>query len=584
MPSPSGLNSILSDSIFVPVSEQDFRFSLFRFDTLVKYLREKPVVGTTKRTLYRIHLLTLRRHGTAGLEVINESINVRVFLAAYMIVHYPREVFESMGPLERLLFQAAVALLESFERILGALDQCDGAFASVPVTTTDQFPRLLYDYLSHFRAWKSPDQARLVTRIKHALIALRDATGHLPSDGRDDDPLKVALADQTTRLRDKLRQIAGPETLAEFDVELADMLAAPSPATPPTGFDLTTEQLAHELLLDPCFQLDPSDTGAGGASVMRRIRESFHRAFWNSLQDDLRTDPPSYKRMLRVIAELRGGLLEVATIEDARAVAETLDMSFITAQVDLGVMEWTAIKQLVGAVVGLALRAQSPARQAETTAMWASVGGSMLAADPPNTAAQPAALCAGLEFLLERINAMRIDSANTRLRLMSPVIKSHGALYERERFKEKLASGSLSLTRTSEWIEGAVHDSCMDMLPDLLEGNSAAFDGVHVAAMLSLVVDATPLPETLLLDAHRLFHLRNEYNYIVSGSSVLVIASQALAGRQGILDEFTKVIVGATEVDITSVLASLDHLLDDPVLRDTIRRGIDPTNPVRALM
>jgi hypothetical protein len=41
---------------------------------------------------------------------------------------------------------------------------------------------------------------------------------------------------------------------------------------------------------------------------------------------------------------------------------------------------------------------------------------------PESKAKKPRAFCKGLEFLLDRVNAMRIDAANARLRLIAPVL------------------------------------------------------------------------------------------------------------------------------------------------------------------
>jgi hypothetical protein len=54
---------------------------------------------------------------------------------------------------------------------------------------------------------------------------------------------------------------------------------------------------------------------------------------------------------------------------------------------------------------------------------------------PESKAKKPRAFCKGLEFLLDRVNAMRIDAANARLRLIAPVIQDHGIDYERGKFQ-----------------------------------------------------------------------------------------------------------------------------------------------------
>jgi hypothetical protein len=57
---------------------------------------------------------------------------------------------------------------------------------------------------------------------------------------------------------------------------------------------------------------------------------------------------------------------------------------------------------------------------------------------PESRAKKPRAFCKGLEFLLDRVNAMRIDAANARLRLIAPVLQDHGIDYERGKFQVSL--------------------------------------------------------------------------------------------------------------------------------------------------
>jgi hypothetical protein len=125
-------------------------------------------------------------------------------------------------------------------------------------------------------------QAKLNCRIKHALIALYEAEQHLPSDEPEDSKLKVEFRSQIERLRSKLQQIAGVQALTDFDENRASGRAvAPMPggvgAYSALPGRLTNEQLAHELLLDPEFQLNES----GGCNIenpiYHRIRESFHQ-------------------------------------------------------------------------------------------------------------------------------------------------------------------------------------------------------------------------------------------------------------------------------------------------------------------
>jgi len=258
----------------------------------VLFLREKKVIAVTKACLQRIHLMSTFRHGSPPRALAPENVNVRVFLAGFMIAYRSTHVFESMGPLEHALLEAATPLLTKFQQICSLIRE-KKAFGAVPPGMTHDFPTMLFDYLKRFKAWKVPDEAKLTCRIKHALVALYQAEQHLPSDEPEDSKLRMEFRTQIERLRSKLQQIAGVEALQKFDDDRLSG-ALPGGGDAPGGGGgndkgtgggayaalpgrMTNEQLAHELLLDPTFQLDESGGCSVENPVFHRIRESFHQ-------------------------------------------------------------------------------------------------------------------------------------------------------------------------------------------------------------------------------------------------------------------------------------------------------------------
>jgi hypothetical protein len=110
---------------------------------------------------------------------------------------------------------------------------------------------------------------------------------------------------------------------------------------------MSNEQLAHELLLKPTFQL--TEATAGGCEVINeeRIRASFQEAFWKSLADDLWLSPPCYVRVLRVLADVRDGIAELAGEREASQMREVVDLDLIRQQTNAGVLDWTGCIGLV---------------------------------------------------------------------------------------------------------------------------------------------------------------------------------------------------------------------------------------------
>jgi hypothetical protein len=579
------------------------------FETLVVKLREKPLIATAKAMLQRVHMLATCRHGSPTPRALAPGhVNVRVFLAGYMIAYRPTHVFESMGTLEHPLLEAATRMLNSFEAIMGVLRDNGGHFDAVPPAVSKDFPTLLFEYLRCFKAWKGPDEEKLVCRIRHALVALYQAEAHLPADEPADSRLKLEFRTQVERLRSKLSQIRGPDALEQFDEQ---RLTNTLPVTPATNVGVSTlpgrmtnEQLAHELLVNPAFQLDESGGCHEENPVFHHIRESFHQAFWDSLADDLRLAPPCYARVIRVLAEIRDGLKDLG---GARVRAdEAIDIEWIRQQADAGQYDWPSCRRLVGAIVEMVRTMQAPQRDAETNDKWVAMNLRMEAAQQPGAEAQhPGVFCAGLEFLLERVNALRIDAANARLRLISPVIRDHGIDYERGKFQDKIDDGTFTIERTSAWITETLRkevDGRSVTLEALAIGQAAAFVHVHTMAMLGLVttrrflpVRADAVPETLQLDVHRIGLMQAEFRYLTTASTLLLGAAHSL-GRNHHTEVRARIDDAVTshriEVDDEAKLLAALELALAPIADEALRRttlcvltqSTSPTDPVRRLL
>lgn len=119
---------------------------------------------------------------------------------------------------------------------------------------------------------------------------------------------------------------------------------------------------------------------------------------------------PCFVRVLRVLTEIRDGIAELAGSRQSQAIREVIDIDFIKRQTELGVYDWISCQRLIGAVVDIIRRVQSPERDASTLERWNVVRSSMTGSDIE----WPLVLCNALEFLLDRVNVLRIDAANAR--------------------------------------------------------------------------------------------------------------------------------------------------------------------------
>ena len=137
-----------------------------------------------------------------------------------------------------------------------------------------------------------PDEIKLTQRIKHALRVLYETQQLLNPDEIAQGKLTVAFTEHIQSLRSKLRTIAGEAELSAFDQQYVTKTHAAvsddSCEDSSRPGRLTHEQLAHELFLDPTFEMDESGGVEAESPTFQRIRESLHTvsaafttsAFW----------------------------------------------------------------------------------------------------------------------------------------------------------------------------------------------------------------------------------------------------------------------------------------------------------------
>ncbi len=117
-------------------------------------------------------------------------------------------------------------------------------------------------------------------------------------------------------------------------------------------------------------------------------------------------------RVIRVLAEIRDGINDIAGSQEKSAINEVIDIGFIETQTEKALYDWDSCKRLVGQVLAIIQRIQSPKRDAETMERWKIVAIEMQNSDHGEK--KPEAFCQALEFLLDRLSILRIDAANTR--------------------------------------------------------------------------------------------------------------------------------------------------------------------------
>jgi hypothetical protein len=515
------------------------------FHNISTRLRDNDVIQLAKKTLEGVLFMITRasiKTKLINLPALDENPNVRVFLASFMIHTRPSSCFESIGPLEQSVQTSATALVNTFKEI------CNGITSPTRITiyqwcTWSTLVIQLKEYLTCFKEWKVPDENKLTERLKHALLALYRAETHLIPNTYEYNSMIADLKSQKKKLRAKMLQIAGKEVLASFDETIKQQgfhIDTPlATNTPPIHGGLSklpgrmsNEQLAHELLLDPTFQLDDQGAGYIENDVLTKVRESFKVAFWDSLVADLKLNPPCYVRVLKVIGEVRDGIIDLAPNRSLE-LNEKIDITYWQQQIETGMLDWSSCILLIQGMLGIAMSIQEPSRKEETLTKWKTLEDELKSSNPED---HPTLFCKALEYVLGCVNVMRVDAANARLRKIAIIIQQHGVEYERAHMSKKIKANPSYLQRTPTWLQQVLKKEIEKGRADpqkLSLGDAKEYERIHSIAVLSLVVANEPVeadtcPELLLLDLHRLKKYHLDFHFDVKAACMLAMASQRL--------------------------------------------------------
>lgn len=384
------------------------------FEALVPFLRHQQTIKATKDILQRFHEQAIHVHGMPDVapEDLNtvKNVNVRVFVASYMIAFFPGHVFESTGLLESELRKSSTELITCFEEMVAQFNANNMGFTGISNSVRGKFINLLFGYLIIFKKWKVPDEAKLTIRIRKAIRALHIATLQLPADENPNSRLSFELRTQTTRLYEKLRQIAGRDAVTQLRAEIAaidiNTVQIGSIDDIVAEERLSNEDLAHQLLLDPHYQLEYVDTKA-----ISNTRFFCHERFWDAMKADLLASPPYYDRVKRTFDEIYGNISDVTSYSEEQC-NSVFDPVILRQCLDNNAFDWSDVISIGNHIYKVIRFFQNPKHDAESRAKWNVVKAALDSATSKEEQAN--AFVGMFRFFLDHFGKMRIDMGNTR--------------------------------------------------------------------------------------------------------------------------------------------------------------------------
>ncbi|GBG86202.1 hypothetical protein CBR_g41106 [Chara braunii] len=189
-----------------------------------------------------------------------------------------------------------------------------------------------------------------------------------------------------------------------------------------------------------------------------RVRQIMEDAFWDTLRFHLLSDPPDFSRVVTLVEEIREELLSLASERMKEEICAKMDTKVLTELLNSSRLDFGYMRGLLDFVADLMLKLGAPARDDESRSehqrllleLSASVNLAAITQDGKSDDAVTAeheaaakkafadAVVNGFRFVFDRLQVLKLDISNARLRAVSRVINSAaGVGYLRMQFAKQ---------------------------------------------------------------------------------------------------------------------------------------------------
>merc|ERR1719481_353294 len=266
---------------------------------------------------------------------------------------------------------------------------------------------------------------------------------------------------------------------------------------------LTNMALAHEIAVDKNFELSKIQPEN---ELEKQIKEVMQRAFWDLLSEQLAQDPPVYTQAIQLFMEVKTMLYSILLPQHEKLkekIESILDLEVIQKQIDAQVLEFS---QYTGYILGIMGMLCAPVRDEQIAAL--------------KEMTEVVPLFRGI---METLEIMKLDMANFTIQTVRGTIEKESKDYERLKFKEFLETQEDGLATTREWL--VRHATSQEEIDDPKYKKLLGARILNEAYVEILEWDDYyHLPETLVMDAKRIYALRDRVERTSVSTAVILLS------------------------------------------------------------
>ncbi|XP_066481288.1 T-complex protein 11 homolog [Tiliqua scincoides] len=298
-----------------------------------------------------------------------------------------------------------------------------------------------------------------------------------------------------------------------------------------TANEVSKMTIAHEIVVNNDFRLQ--EVNLSPDSLEGRVKETLHKAFWDSLREQLSKTPPDYSHVIKLLQEIKETLLSLLLPWQIRLqsqIEEALDMELIKQEAEHGALD---IPSLTTYILGTMAILCAPVRDEELQRL-------RLMSDPIHL----------LREIFRVLDLMKMDMVNFTIQTLRPHLQEHSVHYERKKFQELLDKLPGSLAYTTEWLcKAAAEVSASNTVSSSTSSNGSPVPPSPAAAReVACIQSPTAVlnhaymnllswdpgreyPETMLMDKARLHALQAQVDQIAIIAAVLLVTSSTCGSR-----------------------------------------------------
>ncbi|XP_025208446.1 T-complex protein 11-like protein 1 [Melanaphis sacchari] len=254
--------------------------------------------------------------------------------------------------------------------------------------------------------------------------------------------------------------------------------------------------LVHEIAVNENFKLEPQEPPNN--SLMKQVKDTMHKAFWELLREQLNNDPPEYTQAMILLSEIRTSLSNLLLDQHTKLkeeIGQVLDVEVIQNQIDNNSLDFEYYTKFI---LNLMSKICAPVRDDSIRALT-------LLNDPVDI----------FKGIIETLSLMKLDMANFTITAQRRALHACSADYEREKFEEYLKVKPDALNLTAEWLKRHIN----------FENRTEPHHDIIVRAYMEIFDwnENDIFPEALSLDKDRYLATNKELNLLILAASTFIL-------------------------------------------------------------